>query len=347
MAEKEQKKKDSNNKVERNVAFLFIAFFCGISAVLGWQQDLSRAKEIYNLETFGIRTKGRVIDLNEKYMRGRGAGQGYVYDLVVSYKTIDSKGAVLNVLGSLPPRQIGDKVDVLYLAKDPQNQAIIDEDLWSWIVYISPLFLDVLLACFTALTLTAYIKPNLLKGIRRFVSFLDMFRPRPKKQCTSCSTVRVGLNDVYSGSRGGDLTDQLCEDCLASRLKREIRGRKILFIEPLVMDGYCYFPFGEDENKGVTEERVRLALSSLARTCIACAAEPHYLWMPFNDLDEEEMNKQEGYPPLPQEPSRWQGTVSLCDTHITARLRDYLKEKKGFFGTFRFPAGANAGYYWS
>ena len=178
------------------------------------------------------------------------------------------------------------------------------------------------------------------------MSFLDIFRSKPK-QCTSCRDASPGLHQVYSGLRHGSVTDQLCTSCLISRLETGIHGKRILFIEPLTTDGYCYAPFGEIGNQGLTQARVRLALSSLAPKCPDCASEPHHLWMPLSDLDESAMQKQTrgDYYSIPSEPAQWKQTVSLCDAHLAARFRDCIERKRYFFLTFRFPESGDSGYY--
>jgi len=132
-----------------------------------------------------------------------------------------------------------------------------------------------------------------------------------------------------------------------ARLATAIRGKRILFIEPLTTDGYCYAPFGEVGNRGLTQDRVRLALSSLAPKCADCASEPHHLWMPLADLDERAMEQQSrgDYYSIPSEPVQWKQTVSLCDAHVAARFRDCFERKRYFFRAFRFPEGGGSGYY--
>jgi len=195
----------------------------------------------------------------------------------------------------------------------------------------------------------------LIRGVAQFwvvrplshtaMSFLNIFRSKPR-QCTSCREISAGLHRVYSGLRRGSITDQLCTTCLVSRLEAEIRGKRILFIEPLTTDGYCYFPFGEVGNQGLTQDRVRLALSSLAHACADCSLEPHHSWMPLTDLDDGAMQKQRIGDAIPSEPACWRDTVSLCDGHAAARVRDYIERKRYFFLTFRFPEGGDSGYYW-
>jgi len=178
------------------------------------------------------------------------------------------------------------------------------------------------------------------------MSLFDIFRSKPK-QCTSCWGTFPRLHRVYSGLRHGAVTDQLCTGCLISRLETRIQGTHILFIEPLTTDGYCCAPFGDVGNQGLTQDRVRLALSSLEPKCADCASEPHHLWMLLSDLDESAMEKQPNgrYCSIPGEPVQWKQTVSLCDKHVAARFRDYLERKSYFFLTFRFPEGGDAGYY--
>ena len=178
------------------------------------------------------------------------------------------------------------------------------------------------------------------------MSFLDIFRFKPK-QCTSCRDTSPGLHSIYPGLRNGSVTDQLCTNCLISRLNAVIHGKCILFIEPLTTDGYCYAPVGEDGNHGLLQDRVHLALSALAPKCADCVSEPHHLWMPLSDLDESAMEKQTRgeYYAIPSEPARCKQTVSLCDTHIAARFRVYIERKRYFFLTFRFPEGGDSGYY--
>jgi hypothetical protein len=65
----------------------------------------------------------------------------------------------------------------------------------------------------------------------------------------------LGLRVVGEASdiRNGAVTDQLCTNCLISRLAMEIRGKSILFVEPLTMDGYCYAPSGDVGNQARIE----------------------------------------------------------------------------------------------
>jgi len=179
------------------------------------------------------------------------------------------------------------------------------------------------------------------------MGFLNIFRSKPR-QCTACRQSSPGLHQVYSGLRNGAVTDQLCTNCLISRLAAEIRGKNILFIEPLTTDGYCYFPFGDVGNQGQTQDRVHLALSSLAPKCANCSSVPRHAWMPLADLDDSAMRKQppKSYYPIPLQSTAWKETVSLCDDHLSVRFRDFIEQKRFFFLTFRFPSGLDSGYYW-
>jgi hypothetical protein len=179
------------------------------------------------------------------------------------------------------------------------------------------------------------------------MSLLDMFRSKPKP-CTSCGNPSPGLHVVYSGQRGGKETDRLCTQCLVSRLAAAIEDRRVLFIEPLTADGYCFFAFGEVENLGLTQERVRLALSSPAATCADCPLEGRHVWMPLGDLDDPAMQRLPAseYYAIPSEPRLWKQSIPLCDEHMARRLREFIDRKGWHFLTFRFPASAGDGYYW-
>ena len=178
------------------------------------------------------------------------------------------------------------------------------------------------------------------------MSITQLFRAKPKP-CTSCGSASARLHRIYSGLRRGTEADRLCTNCLISRFGKEIQGRRILFIEPLTSDGYCFFPYGEVENQGLTQDRVRLALSSIASKCADCSSEPRHIWMPLSDLDDGAMRKQPSiaYYPIPSEPGCWKQTVSLCDAHLLQRFRDFIDQKRWFFLTFRFPSSPESGYY--
>jgi hypothetical protein len=105
---------------------------------------------------------------------------------------------------------------------------------------------------------------------------------------------------------------------------------------------------GEAGNRGLTQDRVRQALSSLAPMCAACSSKPRHLWMPLDDLDNPSMEKQPSfaYWAIPSEPALWKETLSFCNEHMSDKIKDFVGQKREFFQTFRFPTGANEGYYW-
>lgn len=92
-----------------------------------------QSMKISRLEAQGLRTQGQVVRLNSEHSSG--SGGGYSYYPVVRFRTqqnatVEFKDSV----GSNPPtHRAGDKVTVLYLAGDPQRQAIIDRGfLLNW-----------------------------------------------------------------------------------------------------------------------------------------------------------------------------------------------------------------------
>jgi hypothetical protein len=84
-----------------------------------------QSMKISRLETQGLRAQGQVVRMNSE---SRSGSSGYTYYPVVRFRTaanatVEFKDSV----GSNPPtHRAGDKVTVLYLAGDPQRQAIID-----------------------------------------------------------------------------------------------------------------------------------------------------------------------------------------------------------------------------
>lgn len=181
------------------------------------------------------------------------------------------------------------------------------------------------------------------------MGLLDLFRSAPKP-CTSCRAEFPKLHGIWSGLRGGEETDRLCTSCWTERLGREIRGKQVLFFEPMVVDSYCFTPLDELENDFV-RDRIVLALESLGPKCARCSSRPVHLWLPLDDTDEEEMNMANSRSRthhwfIPSEPARWTGAVALCDQHLPQHLRAYLEEKRDTFLTFRFPDSSASGAYW-
>lgn len=180
------------------------------------------------------------------------------------------------------------------------------------------------------------------------MGLLDLFRPKPKP-CSACLGLSPGLHRVWSGLRHGEETDRLCTPCLIERLAPAIRGKRLLFTEPSVIDSYCFTSIGELCGQGLVEERVGLALDSIGSKCAKCTVRPQHLWLSQDDLDWDAMNGQrmhEGCWTLPLEPSGWSGALPLCDAHVALHLREYLEGKRDYFGTFRFPDSSASGFYW-
>jgi Protein of unknown function (DUF3592) len=130
----------------------FLWIFVAILIVIGIYQSI----RISRLEAAGLRAQGQVVRLKSEHSSDSGGHDSY-YAIVrfrtnrnVSYEFKDS-------VGSNPPSyRPGDKVTVLYLAGDPQQDVIIDRGLfWNWAI---PAIIF-LAAAFVAL---------ILIGIRRF-----------------------------------------------------------------------------------------------------------------------------------------------------------------------------------
>ena len=83
-----------------------------------------QSMKISRLETQGLRAQGQVVRMNSE---SRSSG-GYTYYPVVRFRTVANTTVEFkDSVGTNPPtHRAGDKVTVLYLAGDPQRQAIID-----------------------------------------------------------------------------------------------------------------------------------------------------------------------------------------------------------------------------
>lgn len=178
------------------------------------------------------------------------------------------------------------------------------------------------------------------------MGLFDIFRSKPK-QCSSCKMSSPGLHVIYSGLSSGNEIGRICTNCLISSLRKEITEKKILFIEPITGDGYCYSPIGDITNQGITLERVQLSLAALRPMCVSCSKPANHLWMPLKELDDHLMEKRKAgeYYPIPSEPHKWNATIHFCDDHIIEAFREYISQKKYYFLTFRFPMGGDSGYY--
>jgi hypothetical protein len=95
---------------------------------------------------------------------------------------------------------------------------------------------------------------------------LGIFRPQPRK-CSSCLDLSPGVHQVWSGQRAGHLTEKLCTKCLTARLATAIRGKTIVFVEPLTSDSYCYTPATGTATLSLS--RMQLALSALPPCAMA------------------------------------------------------------------------------
>jgi hypothetical protein len=104
-------------------------------AVLLFAIGVFQSVKISRLETAGLRAPGQVVRLNSEYSSG--SGSHYTYYPVVRFRT-ESNATVefKDSVGTNPPsHRTGDKVTVLYLAGDPQRQAIIDRGfLLNWLI---------------------------------------------------------------------------------------------------------------------------------------------------------------------------------------------------------------------
>jgi hypothetical protein len=104
-------------------------------AVLLFAIGVFQSVKISRLETAGLRAPGQVVRLNSEHSSG--SGSHYTYYPVVRFRT-DRNATVefKDNVGSNPPsHRTGDKVTVLYLAGDPQRQAIIDRGfLLNWLI---------------------------------------------------------------------------------------------------------------------------------------------------------------------------------------------------------------------
>jgi len=108
----------------------------GIFAVILICLSVFLAHKMLRLESSGLRAQGQVVRMQEQYSSDSHGGGGYVYYAIVDYETADHRHIEFkdNVGTNPPSHQAGDKVTVLYLASDPQKEAIIDRGYWNWFV---------------------------------------------------------------------------------------------------------------------------------------------------------------------------------------------------------------------
>jgi Protein of unknown function (DUF3592) len=137
-----QKQLQNNKKVAP-----FLAVFAVILVAVGIHQS----EKISRLEATGLRASGQVVRLKDEYNSGSGGGH-YSYYAIVRFTT--EKNITLEFkdnVGSNPPsHRSGDKVTVLYLPSNPQQEAIIDRGIWwNWaipgIIFLSAAFIVLIL----------------------------------------------------------------------------------------------------------------------------------------------------------------------------------------------------------
>ena len=125
--------------------------FVGVFAVILVAIGIYQSVKITRLEAAGLRAPGEVVRLKDEYSSGSGGGH-YSYHAIVRFRT--EKNVTLEFkdnVGSNPPsHRPGDKVTVLYLADNPQQEAIIDRGIWwNWaipgIVFLSAAFVVLIL----------------------------------------------------------------------------------------------------------------------------------------------------------------------------------------------------------
>ena len=105
----------------------FLGFFAVVLVCIGIYQSIRIAR----LEASGLRAQGQVVRMKEE----SSSGSGYTYHAIVRFRT--EKNVTVEFkddVGSNPPgHRPGDKVNVLYLADRPRQEAIIDRGrVWNW-----------------------------------------------------------------------------------------------------------------------------------------------------------------------------------------------------------------------
>jgi hypothetical protein len=136
-------------RLKQSQSYKKLAPFLGVFAVILVAVGVYQSVRISRLEAAGLRTQGQVVRMKEEHSSG--GGSHYSYYAVVRFRT-DRNATVefKDDVGSNPPsHRPGDKVTVLYLANDPQRQAIIDRGFWwNWaipgIVFLSAAFVVLL-----------------------------------------------------------------------------------------------------------------------------------------------------------------------------------------------------------
>jgi hypothetical protein len=109
----------------------WLAPLLGVFAVALIALALYQADRTWRLEAAGLRAPGQVVRLIEEE-----SSDSASYHPVVRYRTHANETVEFkDSIGSNPPSyRTGDKVTVLYLAGNPQRQAIIDRGFWNWAI---------------------------------------------------------------------------------------------------------------------------------------------------------------------------------------------------------------------
>jgi hypothetical protein len=119
----QRKLQTQNNKKAVPILIIFVILLgCG-GVYTGFR--------LSHLESAGLRAQGRVVNLRAEH-----SDKSYSYYPIVDYRTANNINIEFkDSVGSNPPSyHVGDTVTVLYLANDPQKQAIIDRGVWNWIL---------------------------------------------------------------------------------------------------------------------------------------------------------------------------------------------------------------------
>lgn len=109
----------------------WLAPLLGVFAVALIVLALYQTDRTWRLEAAGLRAPGQVVRLTEEE-----SSDSTSYYPVVRYRTQGNETVEFkDSIGSNPPSyRTGDKVTVLYLAGNPQRQAIIDRGFWNWAI---------------------------------------------------------------------------------------------------------------------------------------------------------------------------------------------------------------------
>jgi len=181
---------------------------------------------------------------------------------------------------------------------------------------------------------------------RNKMSVFSLFKPK-SKVCSVCGLSFPKCHNIYSDLKHGKKVAELCSNCLVSELNNKIKGKSIVFFEPLSEDSYCYSKMDEINNKAVYN-RILETIENIREKCDICSNAASHLWIPTEDLDEEEMENQKNdeYFNIPLPKNVRKHSKYYCDEHIKDHLFNYFDKKRVFFLTFRFPDSSKNGFYW-